>query len=575
MKLFYPFSFFLSLALLFVFYTPVQGQSFDQGLQLYQEGEYAKAAILFDQIHTSQGLLFAGKSYFGMKDFATAKSRLLKIEEDNNPQFSTEADYTLSLIHFKQKDFGDALIRLSALSGQQVNSQIAVESENLYDGILKYLTFDQRNEILGYTESDSLKYDLVSTALGRVDVDEARILFTKMRNSTDNISSDQLEEISSILNDDAQYADLQENTSLEPPPGLTYNIGVALPAYPADKNEYRVAQGLYLGYTLAAEQFNDQHDTKINLTYQNTGIESDSAQQALEVLTSTGVDAIVGPLFSERAQTMANVSEDHQTPILAPLANSESISQEDGYFFQINPTVSIHGKSMADYAVRSLNFDKVAVIAARGSDGEISAKAFREEMEELNADVPYFFIEDLGSRGYGLSKYTRLLSDEQSSAAADSSVPAVYVPFTGNTATTLIDHLLGQLNTLESRIAILGSQEWANASFSSDKIGARPVYFTESFYDRPGSTKINRFESEFRSRFNRAPNRFAMIGYDTATFLLQTLERVVNPVLLKEGLFEQPPYRGLGTNIHFNGSNINQKLMLFKITSGGTHLISE
>ncbi len=152
---------------------------------------------------------------------------------------------------------------------------------------------------------------------------------------------------------------------------------------------------------------------------------------------------------------------------------------------------------------------------------------------------------------------------------------AVYAPFTGDTTPALIDHLLGQLNSLESNVAVLGSQEWANANTSTDKIGTRAVYFTESFYSRPGSAEINQFKSRFRDRFNQDPNRFAVIGYDTAMFLLQTLERVVNPALLKEGLADHPPYDGLITNIHFNGSNINQKLMLFKITNSSTHLISE
>lgn len=555
-------------------FSPAEAQSLDKGIKLYQDGEYAKAAAFFDQIQSEQGLLFAGKSYFEMKDFATAKSRLLNIEDGDTPQISTEANYTLSLIHFKQKDFGDALVRLAPLTRQKISPQIATESDNLYKDLLNYLTFDQRNDILDTVESDSIKYDLVSSALGRVDQEEAQTLFTRMRNETDEISSDQLDEISSILNDDSEYEELRNNSGLEPPTGLTYNIGVALPAYSADKNDYPVAQGLYLGYTLAVEQFNKQHDVKAGLTFHNTGIESDSARQALEVLSSTGVEAVLGPLFSERAQTMAEVSDQHNTPILAPLANSESLAREDGYFYQINPTFSIHGKNMARHAVESLNLDKIAVVAERGSLGEISAKAFQEEMEELDAEVPYFFVEDFGSRGSGLSKYTRYFSEDRP-ATAESSVSAVYAPFTGDSAPALIDHLLGQLNSLESEVSVLGSQEWANVTSSSDKIGPRSVYFTESFYSRPGNARISQFESEFKNRFNTAPNRFAMIGYDTATFLLQTLERTVNPALLKEALADQPLYEGLITNIHFNGSNINQKLMLFKISDSGSHLISK
>ncbi|WP_185958211.1 ABC transporter substrate-binding protein [Fodinibius sediminis] len=571
-----PFLYALTI-LLFSGFSPdqsIHAQSFERGVTLYQQGEYAQAAALFDQIHSDRGLLFAGKAYLGLKDYATAKSRLLNISDASTPRIATEANYTLSLVHFKQKDFGEALNRLFVLASQEINPEIASESQKLYRDLLNYLTFDQRREILDNAESDTVKYDLVSTSLGRVEREEAQILFTSLRNATDEVSSDQLEKISSIISDKARYRDLQADTALEAPEGLTYNIGIALPAYSPEKNEYPVAQGLYLGYALAVEQFNKQHDIKAGLTYHNTGIESDSAQQALEVLSSTGVEAVIGPLFSERAKSMAAVSAQHRTPILAPLANSESIAEKGGYFFQVNPTFSTHGQNMARYAVQALNLDRVAVIAERGTLGEISARAFREEMEQLDAEVPYFFSEELGSRGYGLSQYTRYFSEDRP-AMADSPVSAVYAPFTGDSAPALMDLLLGQLNSLESNVTVLGSQEWANANFSSGKIGNRPVYFTESFYSRPGSTRIQEFESAFRDRFAKTPNRFAMIGYDTAMFLLQTLDRVVNPALLKKGLAEQPAYNGLVTNIHFDGTNINQRLMLFKITDTGSHLISE
>ncbi|WP_372636853.1 tol-pal system YbgF family protein, partial [Fodinibius sp.] len=139
-------------------FSTAQGQSLEEGIKLYQEGEYARAAALFDQVHSDRGLLFAGKSYFGMKDYATARSRLLNIREGNNPQISTEANYTLSLLHFKQKDFGEALIRLAPLTSQQLSPEIAAESAKLYDGLLKYLTFDQRNTIMDAVESDSVRY---------------------------------------------------------------------------------------------------------------------------------------------------------------------------------------------------------------------------------------------------------------------------------------------------------------------------------------------------------------------------------------------------------------------------------
>src|SRR5699024_5063405 len=108
-------------------------------------------------------------------------------------------NYTLGLIHFRQKDFGDALIRMAPLSGQKLSPQIAAESNEIYHDLLTYLTFDQRSEILDNVESDSIKYDVVSSSIGRMDREKARILLTRMRNENDSLATNELEEISAIL----------------------------------------------------------------------------------------------------------------------------------------------------------------------------------------------------------------------------------------------------------------------------------------------------------------------------------------------------------------------------------------
>lgn len=548
-----------------------ESQPFEKALRLYQSGDYTKSAVLFDKVHSNKGLLFAGKSYYQLNDYTTAKSRLITVQERSNGQLFAEASYTLSLLWLKQKKFKEALVTLADLKGRNLYSQLSIDSEKLYNDILSYLTFKQRLEVMKDVENDALLYDITRSAFGRVDFDEAKILFTKMKKTVEDISSSDIDKLESKIEDSSSYSALKDQTKFKAPAGLTYNIGIALPTYSIGKNEYRVAQGLYLGYMLAAEQFNKKNSTKVNLRFQNTGVESDSAQQALENFAGHEADAVIGPLFSEQAYTMADVAEQYKIPIIAPLANAESLAKEGGYIYQVNPTFKVHGKIMANFAKKSLGINKSAIIAEQNSKGALSAKAYRTETQQLGGSVPNTFIEKMGPRGYNLSKYVRYLTEKKDTSA----VSAVYAPFTGEQSLTLIDLLLRQLNSLESDITVFGSPEWGNANIPSDKIGDRSIYFTENFYTKPSNYDIDRFKAAFRKRFNKAPNRFALIGYDTATFLLRAIDQVVNPARLQKKLSTQPLYEGLITNINFKGSNINQELMVFKITSGGTYLVSQ
>src|SRR5699024_4222524 len=172
--------------------------------------------------------------------------------------------------------------------------------------------------------------------------------------------------------------------------------------------------------------------------------------------------------------------------------------------------------------------------------------------------------------GYQLPTYVRYLTEKNDTSA----VSAIYAPFTGNNASLLIDLLLRQLNSLESDLPILGLPEWSNANISAQNLERRDIYFTESFYVNPSNYKIAQFQSAYQQRFSEKPNRFAMIGYDTASFLFRSLNKVTDPAKLQDQLSKAPPYDGIITDIYFEGGNINQELMIFKMTADGASLVS-
>src|SRR5699024_11455502 len=127
-----------------------------------------------------------------------------------------------------------------------------------------------------------------------------------------------------------------------------------------NQREYQIARGLYQGAMLAAEQFNADHEAQINFFFQNTGTKADSAQQALEAFKRLDVDAVIGPLFSRQARTMARVANQFQKPIIAPLANAQGIAEKGGYIYQINTTCKVHGKVMSKFADELLEVNKCA-----------------------------------------------------------------------------------------------------------------------------------------------------------------------------------------------------------------------
>ncbi len=550
-----------------------QSQSFEEGLSFYEEGQYAKAAAIFDRIDSPEAQLFGGKSYFSMGQYVKANLFLNQISSDAPREIYFEAVYTSALSDFQLKQFDNALIKLRIFHDQNVKTQLVTDGIQLYDDILNYLTLNQRKHVYQSTDSGKIKYDVVKTALGKVNYSTAKMLINEFKStgSSDSLAAD-IQELESMVSDSLNYAmQIAFGRQLEAPDGITYNIGAALPQYDTSDRNFETSQGLYFGYLLAAEEFNQQHnDKKAFIRYKNTGADIDSSEYVMtDFAWNYNVDAVLGPLFSEPAGEMSKLAEMYQIPMLAPLANSDTLNINNPYVFQANPTFGSHGKKMAQFAVNRLNMDTLAVLAEKNSLGEASAYAFRKEAEKSGAKVVHFFVQDLESQGYEIAEYTEFITAD--SLKADSltgyhNIDAIYAPFTGQAAATLIDLLLIDLQALNSDVVVLGSQEWGATNIPEDRLGNREIYFTESYYINSKSDSLELFRENYRNRFGMDANRFAMIGYDAASFLLQTLERVKNPALLKNALPKQPLYKGLISNINFDGTHVNQEVKIFKLS---------
>lgn len=561
----------LSVPVLFLFLAfshpvTVQAQQFEEGLELYQDGDYERAASVFNKLRNSRSYLFAGKSYYAMQRYQQAQSNLNNISPESPPAIYYESVYTSALIDFQLKQFGDALSKLhQVLMKEDLDNSLTLDANQLYGQILGYLTAGQRRDAMSAVSASQLKFDLLQSAMGKVGYDEARELLELYEASVGGEWRDKASEIAETLSSESSYTNSYgNNKALLPPEGTIYNLGIALPEYQPDATEFSIVKSLYMGAFLAGDDFNDEHDNvKVAMHFINTGTGTDTVRSAIEEFAENEQgDALIGPLFSDQAVPMIPHLNQYKIPAIAPLANSE-INSEDSYLFQANPTFAIHGREMARYAVNELNMKRFAVIAKSGTAGASSAEAFRDEAEKLGAQIQHYFVEDLHSNEYEISQYT-----QQFSSSEQEPIDAVYAPVTGRGALTLIDLLLVNLRVMIEPPAVLGSQEWQRLDYSSNKYNRLHIYYTQGYYSDDHGLRMSRFRNNYQRKFNTDPNQFSMIGYDVATFMLNTLDEVGNPTLLKSAMLKHRLYRGLINDILFDGDNINNALKIIEVTEG-------
>jgi len=541
--------------------TFVLGQSFDEGLELYEQQNFREAAEIFTQLDDSQSMLFAGKSYFALQNYVKANEYLRPVSETaETAAYRQEAAYTLALSHFRMKNFTQSLELLYELAEHGDRGRVRFDAQRFYRQMMRYLSLEQRFNVLQHTSHRQIAKDIVVSSFNYVEPSEYKTLVDGFLNRI--IDSEEYQELREELSREGQA----QRSPLAHPEGIVYNIGVILPADENGSADLLVPRNLFYGITLAAEEFNSQNpDKKIFLKYRNSYRDPDSTARAFKDLVLNGhVDAVIGPLFSEPAERMSKLAEELRVPMIAPLANSDDININHNYTFQMNPTFGVHGKMMARHAVETLGLDTLAVMAQKNALGTASAHSFRREAERLGAFISYFIEEDFSAVGYDLSEFTKVFTSDRSEIEEHNYIPTkgIYAPFTGQAASTLMSLLMTDLEVLRSGMIIMGSEEWENARLSSWQNRNFEIYYTRTFDEKADSSIVAFVKQDFETRFGSEPGRFAKIGFDVGTYLFSSLNEAVNPAYLGKALMNRGPYEGLQLSIDLGQNRINQHLTI-------------
>lgn len=560
--------------------SPNQNDAFNQALTLYKQGSYDQAALQFSKINTDEARLFAGKSFFSAGYFGKARSYLLKALSSQVMPQQFDASYTLSLCDFQLHNFGQSLDRLYNLSNNPQSGDVGNQARIFYNEILDYLTLRQRLRAFHESNIASVQKDIVVSVFDKVDGETAQSLIKALKTNFANTSDSTLvQDLESDLNSLPAYQnDLPKRIQLKAPKGISYNLGVALPKFEQNSDEFSVSQGLYYGILMAVENFNKRNNgQKVFIHYINTLKDQDKPKDIMtELAWNQHADMIIGPLYSEMTESMAPLAEQYQIPMLAPLANYDSLNIDNPYVYQANPTFDVRGKKMADFAVNRLHLDTLAVIVNKNSWGMHEAFAFRDEAEKLGAKVQYFFSDDFEANKFDVSQYDQYFSTDSTmiDSLGSKHVDAVYLPMTGATAPALINLVMTDLEAYRANVTILGSQEWATAGLDPDQISKFNIYYSGINVPDTSSSDVKTFNIDYQNRFGLAANRYSVMGFDCANFMLKTLEKVQNPALLKEALKNSDEFVGLGSHYIFDGSHINQAVEFFKLTPDGSQKVA-
>lgn len=345
-------------------------------------------------------------------------------------------------------------------------------------------------------------------------------------------------------------------------------LGVALPLRDEDA---ALTQAFFNGVRLAIEERNSADARPVRMIFRNTANNPDTARRAVRELAREGADMIVGPLYSREAAAAGIAAEEEGVVMLAPLATEEEVASGRRYVFQANPTPTMRGRLMADFAINSLLMDELGVVGQYGNSiSERMAEAFQREALDQEASVLF----------YELLERSRAWTTLADAVGTDTlgRVEAVYMPISGQDAPTSIRGALEGLDRARANMRILGNTEWHDRAIEQ-QASKYLVTYSNDFYLDEASPAVQRFIEQYRAQYGETPDqlsrtaeRLAYTGYDVATYLLERSDEAEGRPL-REVLRAAPAYQGLGIRIDFREGNVNQAMYYHRYRNGRVDLL--
>ena len=551
-------------------------ERFERGMDHYQNAEYDSAAYYFSGIDTPEARLFSGKSYFALSEYPKAKNKLRQLTRDDDPRLRDEARYTLAMAEFQTRQYGKSLDNLYNLKSRPAYQNLHEDAGSLYDQIIGYLTTGQRHQAFLQSEYPRVQFDLLRYGLDHMDKSEASELYQTLENYFHETMDTNMVAALSRRIDRLPEERRQADRFGGVPEGIVYNIGILLPATESGSREWQIARSLYNGYLLAAEEFNREHNNKhVRLHHVATSDTALTNKAAIAKMAwNYHADAVIGPLFSDAAYEIRELAEYYQIPVIPPLANADTLNIGNPYLYQVNPTFESKGKAMARFAVNELELDTLAVITQSNKSVVQEARAFRNEAEKLGAEVVHYFSENFEEKAFQVEHITPWFARSEEYFGRNIEpedfplvpIKGLYLSVEGSGSEQLIDIILTDLQANRSEVTILGNEEMSRLELSDERRRYFDIYYSDFFHIDEDRRETHRFRDDFQSLTGFRPDNFAHLGYDVATFLFQSLEKLQNPGRIKSQLRHRPVFEGIITNIDFKGSHINQYLHFLNIT---------
>ena len=520
-----------------------------QAKQMISTGNYSQAMDLLSPYldHDTYGEVANYASYhfaraaYGARQFDVAQNALKQLIRTRNWKHQDEAKYLLAVTQFQQQNISEALMEIKGIENEAVLEEAYRAS---YDFLQHVSTSVLIVNLPNYETNKGLVLALRNQLAKRTVLSAGeQEVFDRIRNI----------DFSSTEQPTASKRELNQTLEVAVVLPFNYTGGSGVRNLGDNNFVFELYQGIYF----AAEEARQNGLSVIIRTF-DTERKPGVVQAILEDPFFQLADIIVGPIYPEEADVVANFAERHKIPFVNPLSNIDDRDKKLNYSYLFRPSIQSIADGILKYSGRFTG-KRIAIAYSGTSRDELLARQFSESATKSG----YQIVDNRKVAGRDM----RGFFDNLSVRAGGNPRADQIVIFSDDP--NIASPTFGVMESLTSEIPVLVLDSWLYFNFANyEMLGVQNFHFIGNNTVNMGKKEVNDFRDNFFQQFNVYPGLNAHLGYELIYWISSTINREKG-FDFQKNLNQSAFQKGkLTFGFDFRNSNSNNYVPILRINEG-------
>jgi branched-chain amino acid transport system substrate-binding protein len=293
---------------------------------------------------------------------------------------------------------------------------------------------------------------------------------------------------------------------------------------------------------------------------------TEAANIATKFVSQDEVHAILGEVGSTRTLAAAPIAQNARIPMLTPSSTNVEVTRKGDYIFRSCFIDTVQGPAMAQFAAKSLNAKRAALMIDRRNDYSTGLeKAITDVYVPLGGTIVITQSYQAGDQDF----------NAQITSIKGANPDVIFVPgYYGDVAL-----FAKQARDKGLNAPLVGGDGWDSPTLY--QIGGAALdgsYFTDHYSSYDPDPRVQKFVDDYKKRYGVVPDALAATGYDAALIMFDAIKRAgsLEGSAIRDALAATKNFPGVTGAVTFNENRDAVKpIIMIRIEPGGKFVNQE